>query len=816
MSASKHDLYSTLDEAGNLTTMNHGSLLDRGRHIRRVAVLGAGVMGAQIAAHLANTDLNVLLFELPASGGDKNAHVHRALLKLKKIKPSPLASPSILNNIRAANYEEDLQQLRDCDLVIEAVSEQLALKQELYRRIAPYLGERTVLATNTSGISIEQLAQVLPATLRRRFCGLHFFNPPRYMRLLEMIPHRLTDRDVLQSLEGFAITVLGKGVVQAKDTCSFIANRVGVISLLAALHHAQRLGLAPDLVDKLTGEGIGRAKSATFRTLDVVGLDVFAHVVHTLSENAAQDPWRDQYRVPDWVQGLIDQGALGQKVGAGIYKKVDGSIQVFDPRLNAYRGVQSALDAELREILAMNGPAEKYAALLHCNHPQAEFLLSIFAELYQFCAYHLNDIAASARDVDLAMRWGYGWRMGPFESWQAAGWQRVSAKIGELIARSEMMSDAPLPAWAAESGRMGVHEAHGSWSSAQQRLLPRSNHPVYRRQLFPELLVGERRSGVKTIFDNEAVHLWDGGDGTAVLSFKTKMHTVTNSVLLGVLQAVEMAEQEFKALILWQPEAPFCAGANLLEILETLKAGKYSKIREVVLRYQQVSMALKHAVVPTVAAVQGVVLGGGCELVMHCDRVVAALESYPGLVEVGVGLVPAGGGCKELVIRAADAAQGGDPLPFVSRQFERVAMGKVAGSALEARQWGYLRAADRVVSNPLELLHVAKHEGLALFEDGYRPPLRRHDIPVAGRAGAATLQARLVNMREGGFITAHDFEIAKALAFIFCGGEVETGMQVSDDWLLQLEVESFMKLLESEQTYKRIQHMLETGKPLRN
>ena len=816
MSAQKHDICTHMGDEAAPVTSNLDSLEDCGRHIRRVAVLGSGVMGAQIAAHLANADLQVLLFELPSSDGDRNAHVRKALLNLKKIKPNPLASPSCINNIQAANYADDLQRLTDCDLVIEAITERLDLKQDLYCRLTPHLGEWTVLATNTSGISIEQLAHGLPDAVRWRFCGLHFFNPPRYMHLLELIPHHHTGSGVLRNLEGFVTTVLGKGVVRAKDTCSFIANRVGVFSLLAVMHHAQRLGLPPDLVDKLTGSGIGRAKSATFRTLDVVGLDVFAHVVRTLQENAGDDPWRDHYRVPEWIQGLIEQGALGQKTRSGIYKKQDGAIHVFDPNLRAYRRVQSALDARLRDILAMPNAEKKYAALLGCDHPQAEFLRSIFAELYHFCAYHLKDIADSARDLDLAMRWGYGWRMGPLESWQMAGWQRVSAQVGEMISRGEMMSSAALPEWVTDPGRQGVHQPDGSWSPTQHRVLPRSNHPVYRRQPFPELLAGETRPAVQTLFENAAVQLWQDDDGIAVLSFKTKMHTVTDAVLKGVLKAVEIAEQNSKALVLWHPEAPFCAGANLMEIFNAQRSDKQHGIREVVKRFQNVSMALKHSTVPTVAAVQGLALGGGCELLMHCDRVVAALESYPGLVEVGVGLVPAGGGCKELVIRVSDAAQGGDLLPFISRYFERVALAKVASSALEARQWGYLRAADRVVFNPHELLHAAKYEGLALFEGGYRPPLRRHDIRVAGRAAAATLQAQLLNMREGGFISAHDFEIGKGLAAILCGGELEPGSQVSDDWLLQLELETFLSLLETEKTRQRIKHMLETGKPLRN
>ncbi|MCP4407963.1 MAG: 3-hydroxyacyl-CoA dehydrogenase/enoyl-CoA hydratase family protein [Gammaproteobacteria bacterium] len=791
-------------------------LLDCTRRIRRVAVLGAGVMGAQIAAHLANAGLQVLLFELPAEDEDKNAHAKQGLKGLTRLKPNPLAIAGVLQNIEAVNYGRHLPRLSECDLVIEAIVERLDLKHDLYKKVVPHLGKHTILATNTSGIGIHQLAQDLPDEIKQRFCALHFFNPPRYMHLLEVIPHRQTREDVIRLLEGFVTTSLGKGVVKAKDTCSFIGNRIGVFALLAVMHHAQRLGLPPDLVDKLTGTGIGRPKSATFRTLDVVGLDVFAHVVQTLADDTKADPWHTYYRISPWIRTLIEQGALGQKRRVGVYQKQDKEIHVFDPSIQGYRRVSSALDERLREILKIPVVADKYQALLDYDHPQADFLLSIFADLFHFCAYHLKEIAHSARDVDLALRWGYGWSMGPFEIWQAAGWQDVSARVLDRIRAGKTMSKAPLPQWVSEIERGGVHGPEGSWSADREQVIPRSAHPVYNRQHFPERLLGEPSPVTETVFETETVRLWHNGDQIAVLGFKTKMHTVSDAVLEGVIRAVKAAEDDFKALVIWQSQAPFCAGANLLEVLTQMHSGESAGVEDVVRKFQQASMALKHAMIPTVAAVQGMALGGGCEFVMHCDRVVAALESYIGLVEVGVGLIPAGGGCKELVLRAADAAQGDDVFPFIARFFERVALGKVSGSAMEARQWGYLRPADRVVLNHHELLHVAKSEALALYEGNYRPPVLRRDIPVAGVAGAATLGAQLVNMRKGGFISEHDYEIGSRLASIFCGGDVDAGSRVSDEWLLRLEVEAFMRLLEMDKSQQRIQHMLEKGRPLRN
>ncbi|MGH8502514.1 MAG: 3-hydroxyacyl-CoA dehydrogenase/enoyl-CoA hydratase family protein [Gammaproteobacteria bacterium] len=786
------------------------------RQIRRAAVLGAGVMGAQIAAHLANAGLPVRLYDLPADGDDKSAIAKKAQQGLLKLKPAPLANAAAAAAIEPANYDDDLARLADCDLVIEAIAEKPELKQALYRKIAPQLGEHALLATNTSGIAIATLARALPETLRARFCGMHFFNPPRYMHLVELIAHQDTGGEVLDLLEGFLTTTLGKGVVRASDTPGFIANRVGVFAMLAVIHHAERLGLPLDLVDKLTGVGIGRPKSATFRTADVVGLDTFAHVVRGLAATVPDNPWAACYRVPAWVDKLIEKGALGQKAGSGVYTKHGHEIRVLDPQTMNYRPVRSALDDRVRKILEERDPARKFQALLALDHPQAEFLLAIHRDLFHFCVVHLADIAPTARDVDVAMRWGYGWQLGPFEMWQAAGWREVTRFIQEGIDGGETLSSTPLPSWVTDPKRTAVHDAHGSWSAAAGNAALSVTHPVYRRQVFRQRVLGEPEPRRETVLETDAVRLWHTGDEVAVLGFKTRLHTIGAAVLDGVNASLEIAERDFKALVIWHPEPPFCAGANLRELAEAAAKGQFDDIETLVEKFQQTSLALRHSVIPTVAACQGLVLGGGCEFLLHCDRTVAALESYIGLVEVGVGLIPAGGGCKELALRAADAAQGGDLLPFLARYFERAAKAMVATSAVEARDWGYLRAADKVILNPYELLHVARYEALALFEAAYRPPLPRNDIPVAGAPGIATLQAQLVNMLEGGFISPHDYEIVRRLAYVMCGGEVTAGTKVSEQWLLKLERTAFMELLRMEKTQQRILHTLQTGKPLRN
>ncbi|HEU0220341.1 MAG TPA: 3-hydroxyacyl-CoA dehydrogenase/enoyl-CoA hydratase family protein [Gallionella sp.] len=835
--------------------------------VRKVAVLGAGVMGAQIAAHLVNANVPTILFDLPAREGEPNGIVNKALEGLKKLDPSPLASPSKLSFIVAANYDQHLDQLRDCDLVIEAIAERMDWKSDLYRKVAPFLGERTIFASNTSGLSINQLAQSFPENLRHRFCGIHFFNPPRYMHLVELIPCAQTEAPLLDQLETFLVSTLGKGVVRAKDTPNFIANRVGVFSMLATRHHAQAFGLGFDTVDALTGRYLGRPKSATFRTLDVVGLDVFAHVVNTMRENLTDDPWHRHFELPGWLNQLVDQGALGQKTKRGIYQKIGKEIHVLDLHTEAYRLSDSSIDDGVKDILRERDWAKKLAALRANPHPQAQFLWATFRDVFHYCALQLEHITGNARDLDFAVRWGFGWDNGPFEIWQAAGWQQVAGWIAADIAAGKAMSDAPLPAWAADPSRTGAHTPQGSFIPQNYSLpfkgrvgvgmggsyQPRSTLPVYRRQLFPDRLLGEPVHYGETIFETSDVRLWHTGDDIAILSFRTKMHTISNEVLDGILRAISEAEAHCSALILWQTEAPFSAGANLLQMMQGVQesgaapsglldkfmgaaqrvkytiagggglgeivnaaTGHVPRVADVVAKFQQVSQRLKYAQVPTIAAVHGLALGGGCEFSIHCTRIVASLESYIGLVEVGVGLLPAGGGCKEMALRAATEARGGDIFPHLKRYFQNIATGEVAKSAELARDMGYLRQSDRIVMNQYELLHVAKEEARALTATAYRPPLAPRQIPVAGRTGIATLKAAMVNLLEGGFISEHDYNIGCRIAETMCGGDVDAGSLVDEQWLLDLERKNFMELLATQKTRDRVEYMLKNGKPLRN
>jgi 3-hydroxyacyl-CoA dehydrogenase len=722
--------------------------------VRRAAVLGAGVMGAQIAAHLIDARVPTMLFDLPAREGDKNGIVNKAIEGLKKLQPSPLAGGETAAFIQPANYDEHLPLLGECDLVIEAIAERLDWKMDLYHRVAPHLGPRAILASNTSGLSIARLAEACPRELRPRFCGVHFFNPPRYMHLAEIIPCGQTLPAVLDDLERFLVTALGKGVIRAKDTPNFVANRVGVFSMLATIANATRLGIRFDVVDDLTGPRLGRPKSATFRTADVVGLDTFAHVVKTMQEGLPQDPWRELFRCPPWLDRLIEAGALGAKTRGGIYRKKGDDLRVLDPSSGEYVTAGAKADPSVTAILKLEDPAQKLERLRASEHPEAQFLWACLRDTFHYIAYHLEDIAHCARDVDLAMRWGFGWKAGPFETWQAAGWPQVAAWIEQDIAAGKALAGVPLPAWAREPGRQGVHFPQGSYDAGSGTLIARSRLAVYRRQLFA-------------------------------------------------------------ALVIWQTEAPFSVGANLESLRPALASGDWRTIEGVIALFQKTSMRLRYSRIPTVAATQGYVFGGGCEFAMHCDRVVAALESYVGLVEAGVGLLPAGGGCKELARRAAQESKG-DLLASLKDYYMMVATAKVAGSAIEARESGHLRSSDLVVLNSGELLHIAKQQALALHEAAYRPPLPGGRFAVAGRSGAASIKGQLVNMLEGHFISEYDFEIGSRIAEVMTGGDLEPGTEVSEDWILALELRHFLALLKNPKTQERIVHTLTTGKPLRN
>ena len=796
-------------------------------NVRQVAVLGAGVMGAQIAAHLVNVRVPVVLFDLPAPAGQpgpKSAIAQKAIENLKKLKPAPLGLAAEAARIRAANYEDDLALLAECDLVIEAIAERLDWKHALYEKIAPHIAPHAILASNTSGLSITALSEPLPEALKPRFCGIHFFNPPRYMQLVELIPTPTTEARYLDQLETFATSTLGKGVVRAKDTPNFIANRVGIAGMLSTMHEAEQFGLSYDLVDDLTGKKLGRASSGTFRTADVVGLDTMAHVIRTMQEqlgpDRGNDPFHASYATPPVLAKLIEQGALGQKAGAGFYRKVGKDIQRLDPAKGDY--VASGAKAEpIIDRILKKAPAERLKLLRESTNPQAQFLWAILRNAFHYAAVHLGSIADSAREVDLAMRWGFGMQQGPFELWQAAGWQQVAGWVKEDIDAGKALSSAPLPDWVFD-GRSGVHTPEGSWSAAQGAYLPRPALPVYQRQHFPETVVGENavpalKSGTE-VFRNEEVRVWTLDGEVLIASIDCKLHLISPTVTAGLLKAVELAEASYQGLVIWSPDDVFSAGANLEALMPVFMKAGAKGIAPEEKKLQDLMLRVRYASVPVVAAMRGLALGGGCELAVHCARRVAAMESYVGLVEVGVGLIPGGGGLAYIARRAAEkaaTAPGTDLLPFLKDAFQAAAMATVGTSALESRQLGYLQDADVIVAHKDELLHVALGQARALADAGYRPP-QKSLIPVAGRSAIATIRASLVGMRDGGFISQHDYHIAGLIAEVVCGGEVDAGTVVTEEYLMALERQRFCALLEHPKTQERIMGMLQTGKPVRN
>lgn len=795
-------------------------------NIRRVAVLGAGVMGAQIAAHCVNAKISAVLFDLPSPQGSKNAVAAAAIERLKKLNPAPLVNEADAIHIEPASYEEDLERLRSCDLVIEAIAERMDWKHELYRKVAPFIAPHAIFATNTSGLSIATLGQILPEGLRQRFCGVHFFNPPRYMHLVELILTSATSSWIADALETFLTTVLGKGVVRALDTPTFVANRVGTFGMLATMAEAERYGLTVDVVDDLMGKRMGRGKSAIFRTADIVGLDTLAHVVRTMQDTLKDDPFHPLYVLPSSVLKLLERGSLGQKSGAGFYKKVGKDILRLDPSTLDYVPASAKADESVAAMLKIPEPAARLRALRDSKHPQAQFLWATMRDGFQYSAVHLRSIASSARDVDLALRWGYGWKQGPFEAWQSAGWETVAGWVKQDVDSGAALSRTPLPDWVFSEQLKtagGVHGRAGSYSPQEDRFLPRPELPVHRRQLFRSSLLGEGLAAPETagttVFEDEAVRLWSLDGEILILSLKTKMHVLSAGVTAGIGRAVDAAEKGFAALVVWSPGEPFSAGADLKGMMPVFMSGGVDALEVEQKGLQDALLALRYAQVPTLAAVSGLALGGGCELALACARRVAHVESYMGLVETGVGLIPGAGGLLYGARRAAEEqtlAPDAPPLPFVKKYFMNAAMANVSKSAMEAQRMGYLQVSDPIVFNVHELLGASLRMARAMAECGYRPPLQLKGFPVLGRSASATIAGQLLNLREGGFISDHDFHLGKTIAEILCGGDVEPGSLVNEAWILALERKHFKRLLQHPKTQERIIGMMQSGKPVRN
>ena len=646
------------------------------------------------------------------------------------------------------------------------------------------------------------------------------------MYLVELINTPSTEAQVLDQLESFVTSGLGKGVVRAHDTPNFIANRVGIAGMLATMKEVENFGLSYDVVDDLTGKKLGRASSGTFRTADVVGLDTLAHVVKTLQDNLSleTDPFYASFGTPEVLKTLLEMGHLGQKAKAGFFKKVGRDVLRFELESKDYVPAGQKAD-EVYARMLKKPAAERLKLLRNAEGAQGQFLWAILRNAFHYAAIHLADIADTARDLDLAMRWGFGMQQGPFELWQEAGWLEVAAMVQEDIDAGKALCKAPLPDWVfkgpvAEAG--GVHTPAGSWNARNGQFVPKRELPVYARQHFPESVLGSQaphfaKAGT-TLHEDSAIRLWTLDQQVLIASIKTKMHAISPDVAEGLSQAVDLAERDYQALVVWSGDEPFSAGADLQAMLPGFMMGGAAAIDEAEAELQRIMLKIRYANVPVVSAVRGLALGGGCELAVHSARRVVHMESYIGLVEVGVGLVPGAGGLTYIARRAAEVAALSthkDLLPFLVEGFTAAAMAKVGTSALEGRKLGYLLESDVIVPNKDELLFVALNEARAMALGGYRPPHKRL-FPVAGRNGKATMQAQLINMRDGGFISQHDYHIASLIAGVLTGGDVDNGTLVSEDYLITLERRAFCSLLEHPKTQERIMGMLSTGKPVRN
>ena len=780
------------------------------RNVRKVAVLGSGVMGTAIAAHCANAGIPALLLDVvPEDAGprERNRLADAAVRALGKARPAPLFVAAAAQRIETGNLVDDLGRLAEVDWVVEAVRETVEIKRAVLAAASRHLRPDSVLTTNTSGLSLRELEQALPPEARRSFAGVHFFNPPRYMRLVELIPGPSTAPDVLDGLEDLCTSRLGKGVVRAKDTPNFVANRIGIHAMMAALGAMRELGLTTEEVDEITGPVLGRPKTGTFRLADLVGVDVIALVARNV--RGAGDESAAIFELPGYVERMIERGLLGQKTGSGFYHKPRerGALRTLDLETLEYREIRAVDLPELAQLLRIDDPAERLRALVSGEGRAAAAAWRVLAPTLAYAAMRLGEIADDAETIDRAMRLGYNWSLGPFEAWDALGFRATAERLRE--------DGHALPGWVDERlarGAQSLYEGDGRSSPTAEagRMAPVREDPRALR------LAALRRAGA-ALRDNRSASLVDLGQGVLGLEFHSKLNALDRDSIEMMLAAADEAAARWSALVVGNDGESFCAGANLKMLLELVGARDFRGIEELVRAFQRANDALERCAVPVVVAPHGMALGGGCEIVLAGTAVRAAAESYIGLAEAGVGLLPAGGGCLRLYERnLARLGEGADAFPALKKTFETIAMAKVSGSAAEARELGFLRPRDTWSMNPDHRLRDARELALALGSGGYAPPRPERALPVLGESGMAWVEAALANLEEGGFASEHDCKIGREIGRVLSGGAVAGPTAVSEQYLLDLEVEGFLRLCGEPKTHARIQALLETGKPLRN
>ncbi len=795
-----------------------------GRPFRTAAVLGAGTMGAQIAAHLANAGLQVDLLDIAANeetsedgtpdGGNANAVVQKGFRQAQKAKPAAFFTDGAEERVRLGNFDDDFDRIAGVDWIIEAVVERMDVKREVAARIEEAAGEGAVISTNTSGLPIHEITAGRGEGFRRRFLGTHFFNPPRYLKLLEIIPTQATDPAVVQRVAQFGRLHLGKGIVIANDVPYFIGNRVGVYAQLQALRYFTDGEYTIEEIDTLTGPLVGHPNSATFRTADLVGLDVLRDVTNNLYEKATHDESREAFRVPELLSRLVDEGALGAKAGAGFYKKEDGEIKSINPETGAYVSAQPPDLGDLKRIEQAGGVQERVRMLYEDAGRAGVFFRETTLDLLAYASRRIPETTDSPADVDRAIRWGFGWELGPFELWDAIGFETVlSGMEQEGIEAADWVSE--MRRGGREQFYEGMHEERTVFNPAESGYVS-DTRPA--DEIVPAAV---STIGRNVLWENEDAALLDLGDGVALYAFRSKGSTMGQNVIEGLFETLDRVEgdRSLRGVVIGNDSKNFSLGANLGEVAAALQDGQFDVLEQYVSRFQHMVQRVRYAEKPVVVGAHQRVLGGGCEMLMACPHPVAAAESYIGLVELGVGLIPAGTGATRMAQRAAEQAAGKHPSAVqaqLSIYFEQIAMAKVSTSAREAQSMGYLAAHAPVVMNEDRRLFVAKQEVLRLSEQGYTPPPISTQIPVLGRPTRAAFEVSLQQYLEGGFISTYDKKLATALAFVLTGGELTAPQDVHEEYLIDLEREAILQLLGEKKTQERIEHMLKTRKPLRN
>lgn len=818
----------TMQNPTTTATAQEGSILNR--KIRKAAVLGSGVMGSQIAMHFANIGLEVILldivpFELTDEEKAKgltlenkqvrNRIVNNAFQQALKLSPNPLYHKKFANRIKLGNFDDDMKLIADADWIIEVVVERLDIKQQVFEKVEKYRKPGTFITSNTSGIPMEMLIQGRSEDFQKYFCGTHFFNPPRYLKLLEIIPSSKTLPEVIQFFMNYGEKFLGKTTVLCKDTPAFIANRIGVFSIMALFHMVNELGLTPEEIDKLTGPVIGGAKSATFRTADVVGLDTLVNVAKGLQANLPHDEAKDKFVLPGFLEKMIENKWLGQKTKQGFYKKVtnpDGSSEILslDFKTLEYVPQKKAKFATLEATKTIDKLADRFPVLLAGKDAAGNFYRKYFYTLFQYVSNRIPEISDELYRVDDAMSAGFGWAMGPFRVWDAIGVEKAVKGMEELGAKPAQWVYDMLAA-----GHTSFYKMEGSKkmfydvASKSYKAIPGQD----------QFIILQNLKGEKKVWGNSGTTLIDIGDGVLNLEFHTKMNSIGSEIISGVNKAIDIAEQQgWKGLVIANEGENFSAGANLAMIMMLAIEQEWDELNYAVKAFQNMTMRLRYSSIPVVVAPHGLTLGGGCEMCLHADAVVASTETYIGLVEVGVGVIPGGGGTKEFAVRLSDELMEGDiRINRLRERFLTIGMAKVATSGWEAFDLGIFRPGfDKVVVSRSRQIAEAKRKVIDLYEAGYTQPIPRTDITVMGKEGMGIVYAGANSMLAGHYISEHDALISQKLGYVLCGGDLSERTQVSEQYLLDLEREAFLSLLGTRKTLERIQYMLKNGKPLRN